>query len=292
MCIRTSSLLDFFLILLYKLNCNNLKVPNYPIPRSWLKPIAMFDGRSADEYVGYHYAEKDILSMAKHTDFFFENNAEKTYKAILMDPPFDMSESPVHIPNDDYECPGTVKLADFRKLPMAQIIPKNVGCMLFIWVPPEFTMQINDICEEWGFYLVEHATWIMRNLSWQIENRQSKLIGISKCNLLLYRRSPNGGKNSNRMELRHQRTSDSYFDFVRYHPETHRELKSDYHYKVIETCCRIRIRRRKGSRCFCGHRRMKCAMDGLVLPTRSSWRCSQSISRIRILVIGKRTYYR
>jgi len=214
---------------------NYLKVPNYPIPRSWLKPIAMFDGRRADEYVGYHYAEKDILSMAKHTDFFFENNAEKTYKAILMDPPFDMSESPVHIPNDDYECPGTVKLADFRKLPMAQIIPKNVGCMLFIWVPPEFTMQINDICEEWGFYLVEHATWIMRNLSWQIENRQSKLIGISKCNLLLYRRSPNGGKNSNRMELRHQRTSDSYFDFVRYHPETHRELKSDYHYKVIET---------------------------------------------------------
>ena len=179
MCIRTSSLLDFFLILLYKLNCNNLKVPNYPIPRSWLKPIAMFDGRSADEYVGYHYAEKDILSMAKHTDFFFENNAEKTYKAILMDPPFDMSESPVHIPNDDYECPGTVKLADFRKLPMAQIIPKNVGCMLFIWVPPEFTMQINDICEEWGFYLVEHATWIMRKRGMMMILRQCFFFSVS-----------------------------------------------------------------------------------------------------------------
>ena len=227
-----------------------LKVPQYPIPRSWLKPIALFDDRSINGYTGYYYAEKDILSMTKQNEYFFANNAKKQYKAILMDPPFDLSESPVYVPNDENECPGTVKLDDFAKMPIGQIVPDTVGAMLFIWVPSELTMQINDICEDWGFVLVEHATWIMRNLSWQICNRRSNLLGISKCNLLLYRRAKKNMKNYPTLELRHQRTSDSHFDFVRYHPETHRELKSDYHYTVIETLLPDLDKKEEGSALF------------------------------------------
>jgi len=228
---------------------NYLKVPAYPIPRSWLKPISLIDDRGIDDYTGYYYAEKDILSMRTASEFFFSNNAKKEYKAILMDPPFDLSESPVYVPEED-DCPGTVKLEDFAKLPMGQIVPDTQGAMMFIWVPPELTMQINDICEDWGFVLCEHATWIMRNLSWQIKNRRSNLLGISKCNLLLYRREKKNGKAYGTLELRHQRTSDSYFDFVRYHPETHRELKSDYHYKVIETLLPDLDKKEEGSALF------------------------------------------
>jgi len=225
---------------------NYLKVPAYPIPRSWLKPILSIDNRTGcDQFIGYHYEEKDILSMKRKNEFFFQNNKDKKYKAILMDPPFDLSESPVCINNG-----GNVKLSDFAKLPISEVIPDTVGAMLFIWVPSELTMQINEICESWGFLLVEHATWILRNLSYQIENRQSNLFGISKCNLLLYRRTKKNGKSFNKLELRHQRTSDSYFDFVRYHQETGRELKSDYHYKVIETLLPDLDKKENGSALF------------------------------------------
>jgi len=228
-----------------------LKVPAYPIPRSWLKPIAKLDDRPTSEYKGYHYEERDIAAMQRPQDFFFANNAEKVYKAVLMDPPFDLSESPVFVPEGGaYDNSGTIKLEDFARLPMGEVVPNTVGAMLFLWVPSELTMQVNEICEAWGFLLVEHATWICRNLSWQIENRQSNLTGISKANLLLYRRTKKNGKTYNKLELRHQRTSDSYFDYVRVHPETGRELKSDYHYKVIETLLPDLDQKEKGQALF------------------------------------------
>lgn len=211
-----------------------LKVPAYPIPRSWLKSIEKYDNRTIDKYTGYYYAEKDIISMKRKNDYFFQNNKEKKYRAILMDPPFDLSESGVGIEHQEKD-ETLIKLSDFSKLPIGSLIPEDYGGMLFIWVPSELTMQINDICESWGFILVEHATWIMRNISYQIINKKSNLFGISKCNLLLYRRTKKNGKTFNKLELRHQRTSDSYFDFIRYHRENGRKLKSNYHYKVIET---------------------------------------------------------
>lgn len=221
-----------------KLLCHEpfyLKIPAYPIPRSWLKPVMQIDTRSVEEYKGYHYAERDICSMTNPKDYFFSNNAAKVYRAVLMDPPFDLSDSPVHIQDESQDTSGNVTLADFKKIPMDRICPDTEGAMMFIWVPGELTMQVNEICESWGFLLVEHATWMHKNLSWQIMNRQSKLCGLSKSNLLLFRRAKKNMKAYTRLELRHQRTSDSYFDYVRYHPETGRELKSDYHYKVIET---------------------------------------------------------
>ena len=83
-----------------KLLCHEpfyLKVPAYPIPRSWLKPVAKLDARTVDQYKGYHYEERDILSMRSVNDFFYSNNEDKVYRAVLMDPPFDLSSSPVHI---------------------------------------------------------------------------------------------------------------------------------------------------------------------------------------------------
>jgi len=236
-----------------KLLCHEpfyLKVPAYPIPRSWLKPIAHLDSRSLEDYKGYHYVERDILSMRSAKDFFFANNAEKVYRAVLMDPPFDLSESPVHIDDDTKDKSGLVSLDEFKSIPMGRVVPDNEGAMLFIWVPSELTMQVNEICESWGFLLVEHATWILRNLSWQIMNRESNLTGISKSNLLLFRRTKKNGKSYNKLELRHQRTSDSYFDYVRIHEETGRELKSDYHYKVIETMLPDLDKKEKGQALF------------------------------------------
>jgi len=234
-----------------KLYCHEpfyLKVPAYPIPRSWLRSVAALDARPASQYVGYRYEERDILAMLRSSDFRFGGETCSEYRAILMDPPFDLSESPVY--SGDAAAAGTVKLADFARLPMASVVPDTVGCMLFMWIPSELTMQVNEICEQWGFLLVEHATWIMRNLRYQIENRESHLLGLSKHNLMLYRRTKKNGKSFNKLELRHQRTSDSYFDFARTHPQTGRKLKSDYHYKVIETLLPDLDKNQSGSALF------------------------------------------
>jgi len=238
-----------------KLFCHEpfyLKVPAYPIPRSWLRSIARIDNRTAAQLVGSRYEERDILSMLRTEDFARCGcGVESAPVAILMDPPFDLSESPVHVggPGREQER-GTVSLSDFAKLPIATLVPDTASTMLFMWIPAELTMQVNEICEQWGFVLVEHATWIMRNLRYQIENRESRLLGLSKHNLMLYRRTKKNGVSYNKLELRHQRTSDSYFDFARTHPQTGRELKSDYHYNVIETLLPDLDRHEAGSALF------------------------------------------
>eukprot|EP00484_Ammonia_sp_Unknown_P029502 CAMPEP_0197035526 /NCGR_PEP_ID=MMETSP1384-20130603/13299_1 /TAXON_ID=29189 /ORGANISM="Ammonia sp." /LENGTH=513 /DNA_ID=CAMNT_0042465599 /DNA_START=69 /DNA_END=1607 /DNA_ORIENTATION=- len=257
---------------------NYLKVPAYPIPRSWLKPIKALDARDIDEYTGYYYAEKDIASMARKNDYFFSNNAEKQYRAILMDPPFDLNESPISMRDAGDNKGDKISLDAFRKLPIGDLIPNDYGGMLFIWVPSELTMEINDICESWGFLLVEHATWIMRNLSYQIENRESNLLGVSKCNLMLYRRTKKNGKTFTRLELRHQRTSDSYFDFVRYHTETGRELKSDYHYNVIETLLPDLDQREKGQALFLWAPKNE---------KRDGWTCIADSKQLEVLMQNK-----
>ena len=261
-----------------KIHChepNYLKFPAYPIPRSWLKSIEKYDDRTIDKYIGHYYGEKDIVSMKRKNDYFFQNNESKKYRAILMDPPFDLSESPVYIGSNEENEENNkykIKLDDFSKLPIGELIPSDYGGMLFIWVPSELTMQVNDICESWGFLLVEHATWIMRNISYQIENRQSNLFGISKCNLLLYRTTKKNGKSFNKLELRHQRTSDSYFDFVRYHRETGRELKSNYHYKVIETLLPDLDKKEQGQGLFLWSPKNEM---------RNGWTCIADINQIK-----------
>merc|ERR1712013_946719 len=221
-----------------KLFCHEpfyLKVPTYPIPRSWLRSMALIDTRSPAQLAadGSRYEERDIGSMLRTEDFAQCGvGVHRAPVAILMDPPFDLSDSPVHV---DTGARGTITVEDFARLPIAQLVPDTVGSMLFIWIPPELTMQVNEVCEQWGFVLVEHATWIVRNLRYQIENSESHLLGLSKHNLMLYRRTKKNGVSYNKLELRHQRTSDSYFDFARTQPETGRQLKSDYHYNVIET---------------------------------------------------------
>eukprot|EP00485_Elphidium_margaritaceum_P018255 CAMPEP_0202727042 /NCGR_PEP_ID=MMETSP1385-20130828/184919_1 /ASSEMBLY_ACC=CAM_ASM_000861 /TAXON_ID=933848 /ORGANISM="Elphidium margaritaceum" /LENGTH=575 /DNA_ID=CAMNT_0049393275 /DNA_START=48 /DNA_END=1777 /DNA_ORIENTATION=+ len=276
-----------------------IKVPRYPIPISWAKRVKAYDGRTPEQLIGSYYEEKDILSMLRRKDFFYASNTIGKYRAILMDPPFDVGESVTGIGENRLEkdilsmlrrkdffyasntigkyrailmdppfdvgesvtgigenrLSYTIKLAEFAKLPIGELIPGDFGGMLFIWVPSELLSQINDILEAWGFILVEHATWVQRNLSYKIYNRDCGILGVGKGNLLLYRKTKKANTTLyTKIQLRHQRTSDSYFDFARHfipaatstyddsyfdfvrrHPETHRELKPDYHYTVIET---------------------------------------------------------
>lgn len=211
-----------------------LKVPPYPIPRSWLKTVMEMDTRTTSDYVGHHYAELDILSLKNRNDFFLPNNKEKVYSAILMDPPFDTSIAPVDIQNPSHDTSARVTMEDFKKIPMTKIVPDGQGAMLFIWTPTELTLQVNAVCESWGYLLVEHGSWLYRGLDWGISNRESNLHGLSKVNLLLFRRCKKNFRAYTRLEIRHQRTSDSYYDFERYHPKTGRLLKSKYHYRLVE----------------------------------------------------------
>eukprot|EP01084_Bolivina_argentea_P215341 365586_1 len=208
-----------------------VEIPMYPISSSWTESIRLFNNKN--KMNNCYYFETDILSLKTKNDFC-PSALNQEYKAILMDPPFDLRDSPITLQDETYQ--GNITLQDFATLPIDKIIDDTQGAMLFIWVPSELTIQISDICESWGFVLVDQATWIMRNLSNQIVNHDSNLFGISKRNLLLFRKFCKiDDKNIlNELQLRPEKTCDSFFDFVRYHNETGRELKPDAQYEMIE----------------------------------------------------------
>jgi hypothetical protein len=199
------------------------KFPPYPLPRSWGLPIQRFKTKiEHSELPNFEYQEADILTM-KHSQYL----NGKTYTGILMDPPFDLSNGIVE------KTPGTVTLEDFRKMPLPQLMP--AGGMLFIWTPTELTMQVTRICLEWGFLFAEHGALILKERTGGVWNRSTNALAQCKCNLLLFRRFKSRKTGAYYpLKINHQRTSDSFFDFAQFHPETGQLCRSHYQYRVSE----------------------------------------------------------
>jgi N6-adenosine-specific RNA methylase IME4 len=198
------------------------RIPPFPLPESWAHPIQPFNcDKATDLNLAFHCIETDILSTKSSA------YPHQEYMSVLIDAPFDLRDSIVS------PQPGTINITEFKSLPVGDLVKNG---MLFIWTPSELLYEIMTIAESWNFHFVEHATWVMKNITNHFTLKKSEYFNISKCNLLLFRKVDAKGKYS-RLELRHQRTPDVHFDFIRYHSQfPKQELKpQDYAYTLIET---------------------------------------------------------
>jgi hypothetical protein len=197
------------------------RIPPFPLPPTWCHMIAtrleQLKLRELSEKAS-KYIEMDITKIQPDTFGDIE------YQAILIDFPFDLMLE---------ERWGDQPIDVFEALPIGDI--KN-NHMLFVWTPSELILEVTEACEKWGYRFTEHATWVRKLVNNRFDMQEdSEVFAVCKCNLLLFRRTkPNG--TYFKMELRHQRTSDVWFDYTRPHPETGRDLKAyEYTYDLIET---------------------------------------------------------
>jgi len=197
---------------------NYARIPPPPFPPTWVHTVVEDVEENAEKNLrGSHYIEMDVIQMKKqdlpHTD----------YLAILVDAPFLLK-------NQDSE--GILTMSDLSKLELGELTKNGI---LFVWTPSELILSVTETVEKWGFLFVEHATWVKQNTNNTFHVSHGVFFNVCKSNLLLFRKSIGKGKYG-KLELRHQRTSDVYFDYMKMHLETKRALKSDnYAYELIET---------------------------------------------------------
>ncbi|ETO32567.1 hypothetical protein RFI_04550, partial [Reticulomyxa filosa] len=163
------------------------------------------------------------------------------YLAVLVDAPFLLK-------NQASE--GNLDMINFSKLALAEVVKNGI---LFVWTPSELILSVKNAhkekrewklteisivkssFEKWGFQFVEHATWVKQNTNNTIHVNRGLFFNVCKSNLLMFRRCFAKGKYQ-KIELRHQRTSDVYFDQMKVEVETKRALKANnYAYELIET---------------------------------------------------------
>ena len=126
------------------------------------------------------------------------------------------------------------------KFPISEIVENG---MLFVWIPSDLLIDVVKMIEkEWGFCYVEHATWAKKEIRNHFKIKRGQIMNYSKENLLIFRKGKYGkdGKTkhfTDRIELRHQRTSDTHVNFARYHSKYKKqELKpKEFAYRMIET---------------------------------------------------------
>ena len=109
--------------------------------------------------------------------------------------------------------------------------------MLFVWIPSELLSPVVKMIEkEWGFRYVEHATFGKKGINNHFKVKRGDLMNYTKENLLIFRKGT-AKKFVDRIELRHQRTSDTHINFIRYHEKFKRfEIKPrEFAYRMIET---------------------------------------------------------
>ena len=210
----------------------NMEIPKYPIPRSWMTKISEYKGNN--NKINCYYKETDILSL-KINDYISELNMDKNggYLGVLMEPPIKTNDV-----NDDYfyKHDGLFRMDEFKSKFKMNIV--NKLCpegMLFIWIESQLISEMMEFIEMLGYKYVEHAAWVLKRVNNKLALINKYGLCQSKKNLFLFRRINPKNEKYYKIELRHQRTSDVYPDFIRYHNETGKMLNSDYHYKIIET---------------------------------------------------------
>jgi len=126
--------------------------------------------------------------------------------------------------------------ADLRRLKLDNPRIVEVG-FIFIWVEKQHIAEVLDVFEEWQFKYVENIKWVRYAAHHRLMVQPYRFFNASKLTLLLARKMTD-----KRVEIRHQRTPDVIFDFVRYEPGGGREQKPFAVYEMIEillpyACC-------------------------------------------------------
>eukprot|EP01119_Soliformovum_irregulare_P009145 TRINITY_DN22305_c0_g1_i1.p1 TRINITY_DN22305_c0_g1~~TRINITY_DN22305_c0_g1_i1.p1 ORF type:complete len:508 (+),score=100.70 TRINITY_DN22305_c0_g1_i1:135-1658(+) len=145
-------------------------------------------------------------------NFNFKSEGNR-WAAILLDPPWGVGRGQI--------TPKALK----RMNQFPQLIENG---FIFIWIEKELTMEIANICQEWGFKYVENVVWLKQKIDFEPYIESSTYFNKRKMTLHIWRK---GGKD---LDLRHQRNPDVVFDFVR-KDKNGREDKPEFIYEIIET---------------------------------------------------------
>lgn len=186
-----------------------VRVPPVPVPRSWAKAVAPLvpeEERRAAMEGRFRYEETDDVAG---TDLVALGGG---FLGVLMSPPWDDGFTP----------------ADLARLRLP-VEAMDRG-FLFIWTDKRLISDVLDVATGWGFRYVENLTWVRQRFNNRNTAEDSPWIRRSKSTLLMVRRETDA-----RVELRHQRSPDVIFDFVRRDPATGREVMPPTVYRTIET---------------------------------------------------------
>ncbi|KAF9437719.1 hypothetical protein BGZ76_011428 [Entomortierella beljakovae] len=191
-----------------------VRIPPVPIPRSWIHPIKTIEKQPEREndIPGTRYMETtSILDM----DF---TSLGADFQAIYMDPPI--------LREGDEPGPNKITLEQLAKLNISALLPRG---FLFMWIEKEFLPEVVAMAEKWELRYVENFCWVKKNVNNQIRCEKSKYFNSSKLSLLIFRKEAD-------IDIRHQRSPDSVFDFVKpTDPTELSEEKPAFLYELIET---------------------------------------------------------
>ncbi|KAF9182482.1 hypothetical protein BGZ51_004709 [Haplosporangium sp. Z 767] len=191
-----------------------VRIPPVPIPRSWIHPIRLLKKQveSETDIPGSRYEETTNILDMELTRFGTD------FQAIYMDPPL--------LRAGQEPGPNKITMEQLGTLNVGAILPKG---FLFVWVEKEFLPEMVALAERWGMRYVENFCWIKRNNNNQIAKENSPYFNSSKLSLLIFRKE-------GEVELRHQRSPDCVFDFIK--PSNDTELSEEkplFMYELIET---------------------------------------------------------
>ena len=95
-----------------------------------------------------------------------------------------------------------------KRLPVDRLVPHGY---IFIWVEKEFIQEIvTTMKRAWNFSYVENFVWVKQSVDNTFCLEPYKYFQKSKVTLFIFRRDT---ELSRKMDIRHQRNPDVYFDF-------------------------------------------------------------------------------
>ncbi|KAJ1981115.1 hypothetical protein H4R34_002191, partial [Dimargaris verticillata] len=181
-----------------------VRIPAAPIPRSWVfqiqERIDQMMALPSTRQIATDVLQTDLLSLGKR------------FQAVYMDPPLLLpGEAPA---------PHKITLEQLATLPIGDLTPNG---FLFIWVEKELLPDIIRIAEAWKFKYVENFCWIKKRVNNQIACLPSAYFRKSKLTLLIFRKVHNALAINSKfsvwsvgeIDIRHQRSPDSLFDFIK-----------------------------------------------------------------------------
>lgn len=205
-----------------------VRIPANPIPRSWVKHIRPLNPEA--ESTPTHVISGILIPKSEprwsrridtQSTLQYDYSAfERTFQCVYMDPP-------LLLPGEEPK-PGFFDISKLTAIPVDKMLVP--GAFLFTWCEKELLPDMCEIAEkQWGLKYVENFCWVRQLTNNHIAKLPSAYFRRSKMTLLIFRRPGD-------LEMRHQRSPDSVFDFVK--PRMPGELtdrKPEFAYTVIET---------------------------------------------------------
>ncbi|KAJ1668094.1 hypothetical protein IW140_000739 [Coemansia sp. RSA 1813] len=205
-----------------------VRIPPDPIPRSWVKhirPLAKDTESTTKNIVSGVLIPKTepkrsrLINTDVTLDFDF-SIFKPTFQCVYMDPP-------LLLPDEEPK-PGFFDISKLVAIPVDKLLAP--GSFLFTWCEKELIVDMCEMAENnWGLKYVENFCWVRHQTNNQIQRLPSSYFCRSKVTLLIFRREGD-------LEIRHQRSPDSMFDFVKPKmPGDLNDRKPDFAYTAIET---------------------------------------------------------